>query len=233
MNTADRSQTVDAERSDTAADASSPLPFVLAAAVLIAMLYGGYKWYQVRQFEVARANDLPASRLRMPLTNFELTERSGETFRSADMRGKVWVASYFFSSCMGTCQRLNENIARMNARPELADVNWVSITCDPDNDTLPALRDYANKFHADAERWLFCRGDFETTKEIARGMNLALAMKMHADHAVVIDRSGTIRGYFDATSTQQCDRMRVLLGECLAERPTTDPSAAGSSDPGA
>jgi protein SCO1/2 len=193
------------------------LPFVLAGAVSIAMLYGGWTWYRVQRDAAASAEDLPASRLRISLTDFDLTERSGQPFRSAEMRGKVWVASYFFSSCIGTCLTLNENIARMNHRPELADVTWVSITCDPDNDTLDVLSEYAKKWDASPDRWLFCRADFEYTKGVARGMNLALAMKMHADHAAVIDRTGTIRGLFDATSTYQCARMQALLSECLAE----------------
>jgi protein SCO1/2 len=232
MSTTESSANNATEQHLDAADSGSLLPFVLAGAVVVAMLYGGWTWYRVRQFEAAQVRELPASRMRIPLTDFELTERSGQPFRSADMRGKVWVASYFFSSCIGTCLTLNDNIARMNRLPELADVNWVSITCDPDNDTLDVLGQYARKWNADPERWLFCRGDFEYTKGVARGMNLALAMKMHADHAVVIDRTGTIRGLFDATSTYQCERMRKLLAECLDEPPAgesvaSEPSANG------
>ena len=56
------------------------------------------------------------------------------------MRGNVWVATYFFTTCPGNCLRLNPNIQFMNNLPELKDVTWVSITCDPDTDTLEALR---------------------------------------------------------------------------------------------
>jgi len=219
------------EQRSAANQSGSLLPFVLAVAVLVAMLYGGWKWWQVRQFQLARSKELPASQLRIPLTNFELTERSGEPFRSAEMRGKVWVASYFFSSCIGTCLTVNENIARLNRRPELAKVTWVSITCDPDNDSLEVLRNYAKRWEADPKRWLFCRGDFEYTKGVARGMNIALAMKLHSDHAVVIDRTGTVRGLFDATSRYECERMQALLSECLAEDPPAEAPAAETIDP--
>ena len=109
-----------------------------------------------------------------PLTEFELTERSGKPFRSADMRGKVWVATYFFTTCPGNCLRLNQNIQLMHNMPELKDVTWVSITCDPDNDTLEALRDYADRWQADPKRWLFCRADLDYTQRVAHGMNLYL-----------------------------------------------------------
>jgi protein SCO1/2 len=208
------------------AEAGSPLPFVLAGAVLVAMAYGGWKFWQVQGNQSARADYLPAASVSIPLEEFELTERSGRPFHSAELHGKVWVASYFFSSCLGTCLTVNGNIQRLNSRPELQDVTWVSITCDPDNDTLPVLQEYAKHWNADPNRWLFCRGDFDYLKGVARGMKLALAQKMHADHAVVIDKKGVIRGLFDATSRYECDRMRALLVECLAEAPPENKVAA-------
>ena len=46
------------------------------------MAYGGWKWWQVRQFEAGRRRGDPASAIGPPLTEFELTERSGKPFRS-------------------------------------------------------------------------------------------------------------------------------------------------------
>jgi protein SCO1/2 len=195
------------------------LPFVLSGAILVAMVYGGWKWWQVRQFEAARSMGTPVVVSPLPLSDFELEERGGQSFRSAEMRGKVWVASYFFASCIGPCRILNGNIQELTSQPDLADVTWVSITCDPDNDTVEVLKQYANQYHADPKRWLFCRADLDYLKRVARGMNLALFMKQHSDHLVVVDRAGTIRGMFDGTSTYQCQQLRTLLHECLAEAP--------------
>ena len=64
-----------------------------AAPCCSAMAYGGWKWWQVRQFELRKGEAIPADAIGPPLTEFELTERSGKPFRSADMSGKVWVAS--------------------------------------------------------------------------------------------------------------------------------------------
>ena len=74
--------------SDCAPASGSALPYVMSLAVLIAMVYGGWKWWQVRQFEIAKSDAIPASAIGPPLTEFELTERSGKPFRSADMRGR-------------------------------------------------------------------------------------------------------------------------------------------------
>ena len=44
-------------------------------------------------------------------------------------------------------------------------------------------------------------------------MNLYLAMKTHNNEAVVMDKAGKIRGMFDATSTNDCERLRTMLLE--------------------
>ena len=115
------------------------LPHIIAVAILLVAAYGAFKWWQVRQFEQSRGEAIPVAAVGPPLTEFELTERSGKPFRTADMKGKVWVATYFFTTCPGNCIRLNQNIKFMHNMPELKDVTWVSITCDPDNDTVEAL----------------------------------------------------------------------------------------------
>jgi cytochrome oxidase Cu insertion factor (SCO1/SenC/PrrC family) len=202
----------------------SAVPYILCFTVLIGIVYGGYKWWEVSEFQARKENAIPNNTIGPPLTEFELTERSGETFRSLDMRGRVWVVSYFFTTCPGQCLRLNANIQVLEKTPELKDVTWVSITCDPDNDTLEALRAYADRWQADPERWLFCRGDFEYIQRVAKGMKVHMTYKDHQDYAVVIDKTGKIRGMFDATSETQCVRMKKLLLECLAEEPPQEPA---------
>jgi protein SCO1/2 len=106
--------------------------------------------------------------------------------------------------------------------PDLKDVTWVSITCDPDNDTLEALADYAERWEADPERWLFTRADLDYTKRVAAGMNLQLYRKVHQDYAIVVDKTGKIRGMYDATSKSQCQRLYEKLLELEAEEPPKD-----------
>ncbi|HEY3393133.1 MAG TPA: SCO family protein [Lacipirellulaceae bacterium] len=198
-------------------DSGSALPFVLAGAVVVAMAYGGWKWWQVQQFEARRGQAIPEDLVGPPLEDFELTERSGQPFRSAAMRGRVWIATYFFTTCPGRCIVLNRNIQRLHNLPELSDVTWVSITCDPDTDSLDALRKYADHWQADPERWLFGRAELAYTRRVARGMNLSLSRQGHQDYAVVFDKSGKMRAMFEATSTRECEKLRSKLLELLEE----------------
>jgi len=191
------------------------LPFFLSVLVLFGMAYGGWTWYRVYRAEANRGLAIPD--IGPPITDFEFTERGGETLRSAEMKGKVWVVTYFFTTCPGECLRLNRNIQVMHLLPELKDVTWVSITCDPDTDTIEALNTYANSFQADPARWLFCRGDMQYTQRVAKGMNLFLSRRGHSNYAVVIDKWGKTRGVFDGISSADCERMQKLLIELQAE----------------
>lgn len=214
------------EPPSSAKSSGAALPFFLALAVLFVMAYGAWKWWQVQQFQRTRGQAIPTAVIGPPITDFELTERSGEPFRSADMKGKVWVATYFFTTCPGNCIRLNSRLQAMNAMPELSDVTWVSITCDPDNDSTQELQKYADRWQADPKRWLFCRAPLEYTQGVAKGMNLGLFLRGHLDYAVVFDKAGKIRGMYDATSLTECERLHAKLLELLKEEP---PEAVAST----
>jgi cytochrome oxidase Cu insertion factor (SCO1/SenC/PrrC family) len=204
----------------------SALPYFLAIAVLFVMAYGAFTWWRVQNWELRRGEAVPINAIGPPLTEFELTERSGEPFRSADMRDKVWVVTYFFTNCPGSCIRLNQNIKLMHDEPALEDVTWVSISCDPDNDTVEALQKYADHYQADPERWLFCRGDLDYVKRVGLGMNMDVYRQGHKDYAIVIDKAGKIRGVYNATSRSDCQRLQTRLQELLKESPPQDMAAA-------
>ncbi len=199
---------------------NSTLPYWLSLMVVLAASYGGWKWYQVEQFQKAQA--VGGIEFKgPPLDEFELTERSGLPFRSSEMLGKVWVTTFFFATCPGNCERLNSSIKYLNSLEELKDVTWVSITVDPDTDTLPELQKYADRFQADSKRWLFCRADFAYVKRVGvEVMKQPVTWKGHNEMAVVIGKSGKIRGMYDASRISQAEKLRELLVECLAEETT-------------
>jgi len=204
----------------------SSLPYWLSLMVLLAASYGGWKWYQVEQHQANRANG-GIEFAGPPLQEFELPERSGQTFRSADMRGKVWVTTFFFTTCPGPCKRLNERIKYMHNLEELQEVVWVSVTVDPNADTIEVLQQYADQFNADPERWLFCRGDLKYIKRVGRDiMKLPVTWQGHNESAVVIDRTGKVRGMYDVTSISQSKKLEVLLRKCLAEAAPLDNAEA-------
>ena len=196
---------------------NTALPYWLTFLVLIGVSYGGWKLWQVEQYEQAKSSG-GLEYKGPPLEEFELAERSGKTFRSEEMRGKVWVVSMFFSTCPGSCKKLNANIKALHDQEDLQDVTWVSISVDPNTDTLPVLREYADSLKADPERWLFCRGELKYVKQIGQDfLKLPVFFKDHNDYGVVIDKNGQPRGSYDINKFSEHPRLIKLIKKCLAE----------------
>lgn len=198
---------------------NTALPYWLALAVVLAGLYGGFKYYQVKQAEQARyAGGVVGLKL-PPLEDFELTDQHGQPFRSADLKGKVWVASFFYSTCPTSCARLNANIKALTEMDGLRDVTWATITVDPETDTEARLADYAKQMNA-VDQWHFCRHDeFSYVKRLAHdvfrigGVNF----KGHNDYVVVVDKHGKIAGMFNGYNMDELARSIELIKKCLAE----------------
>jgi cytochrome oxidase Cu insertion factor (SCO1/SenC/PrrC family) len=145
-----------------------------------------------------------------PVSEFRLTERSGRTLSLTDMRGKIWIASFIFTRCTGPCPQVTGTMARLQS--ELGDlagkdgVLLVSFTVDPDRDNLDDLREYADHFGADKDRWLFLTGPKEVIDPLCeQGFGLGLQREpgkeiTHSTRLVLVDRYGHKRGYFDGRS---------------------------------
>lgn len=219
---------------------SSSLPYLLTLIVVLGSGYGFYRAWQTLQHDevagVGFAVELtPADRYNPdapPITTFQLTDSRDETFDSQVMQGQVWVASFFFTTCPSTCVRLNQALQGLQQDESLDEVKFVSITCDPEYDTPEVLAQYAERFKADPERWYFCTGEFDYLKQIGNDvMKLVVERQTHANHAVVIDRAGKVRGRFDVIKPAELTQMKQAMREALAEpapEPAESPAEQGS-----
>lgn len=96
------------------------------------------------------------------------------------------------------------------------DVRLVSFTVDPERDTPEVLARYARMAGAQADRWLFLTGAKEALHGLARsGFHLGVEDQagneaepiLHSTRLILIDRAGTIRGYYDAADRGSLDRL--------------------------
>jgi cytochrome oxidase Cu insertion factor (SCO1/SenC/PrrC family) len=101
--------------------------------------------------------------------DFALTDQSGRPVRRADMEGKVWIASFIFTNCPDECPLMTAEMAQFQSDwTHVPDLRLVSISVDPERDTPAVLSQYADRFHADPERWLFLTGDKRAIYRLAR-----------------------------------------------------------------
>ena len=153
-----------------------------------------------------------------PLTGFTLTERTGRRFDSSSLTGKVWVASFFFTSCPQRCVQQNTAIKELHREFRDQGVTVVSISCDPERDTPLRLAEYAERFQADPESWLFLTGNFDLIQRIGEDMfDVSVEPLGHTERLILIDREGKIRGLFHWEDSQQMTKMREQLRIVLDE----------------
>lgn len=192
---------------------------ILIPVVTAAVLF----W--VRQTEVKQLAARPISSYGA-LPEFQLTNQDGESFGSAQLHGKIWIASFIFTSCPGPCPIISSRMAELQKPLEKTDVRLVSFTVDPATDTPPVLRAYADKLKAQTQRWAFLTGPAETLYDLSRnGFKLAVdeggeaTGPVHSTRVVLVDRRGIIRGYHEITAPDGVTKLLADTSHLLREQP--------------
>jgi len=190
---------------------SNQLLFIVGLVIVVLLAIGG-------ALVINQANE---SRAEIPklweMPQFQLTERNGQPFGSEDMKGELNVVNFFFTSCKSICPVMN---ARMNELYQYyADydfVRFVSISVDPDVDSLAALRAYAESWGVDDDRWVFLRGPIDQVAElIEKGFKLPAndLPGGHSSRFVLVDQNGMIRGYYDSFDDAQLRHLKDDIHE--------------------
>ncbi len=95
-----------------------------------------------------------------------LTNQDGEEVRLSDLKDKVWVATNFFAACPNCLATSSDDLKRLyeefGSNP---DFHIVSITINPEEDTVSQLKAYADALNADSRNWWFLRGPVEQVWE--------------------------------------------------------------------
>ncbi|WP_080507792.1 SCO family protein [Bryobacter aggregatus] len=142
---------------------------------------------------------------------FEFTKQDGRPFSSSALKGKVWVADFFFTHCPGPCPRMSNQLKRVQEQTaQLPDFHIVSITVDPDRDTPEVLTEYAKRYHADPMRWTFLTGRKDLIENVMREsfyLGHAGTMTEHSTRFVLVDGSMRIRGFYDSFAKDSIDQL--------------------------
>ncbi len=152
---------------------------------------------------------------------FSLTEAGGRIVTLADLAGSIWVADFIFTRCAGSCPMMTSRMASLSRSLEArSDIKLVSFTVDPERDSVDVLSKYAKLAGADPGQWLFLTGAKDALHGLARnGFHLGVEEQaedgaepiLHSTRLILIDRTGRIRGYYDATDETALERLTADL----------------------
>jgi protein SCO1/2 len=158
---------------------------------------------------------------------FELVNQDGRPFGSQDLTGKIWIADFVFTTCPGPCPIISTRMSELQKPLAKSDIRLVSFTVDPEKDTPEVLRTYADKLRKEPFRWDFLTGPLDTITSLSRdGFKLAIAAgeepgsgPVHSTRFVLVDRAGTIRGYYDALAADGVTKLLADTNHLLREQP--------------
>jgi protein SCO1/2 len=159
---------------------------------------------------------------------FELRDQRGATVRDADLRGRVLIADFVFTSCPDICPLLTDQLAGLQKKlPQNAGLAFVSFSVDPEHDTPEKLKAFASAHGADHANWYFLTGPLAPVREIVtKGFKQAMEIEpeqpgkprnvLHGSHFVLVDRTGQLRGFF-RSDAEGMEALRVAAERLLAE----------------
>ncbi len=144
---------------------------------------------------------------------FVLTGQDGRPFQATSLDGHVWVADFIYTSCAGICPRMTSQMHEVQkALAQQPDVQLVSFTVDPANDTPERLAEYAREHSAKTAVWHFLTGPPPALQKLDRDVfklgNVDGSLQ-HSSRFVLCDQHRHIRGYYDTSESDSITRLLV------------------------
>ena len=155
--------------------------------------------FTIDQATRSRINNLP---LITEIPSFQLENFDGTSFTEQNLDNQITVASFIFTQCEGACPIMSENMGLLQKRfSESNELQFVSITTDPDYDSKDILQEFSNKY-SNKNNWFFLRGNIDEVVELSQDgffLSASLLPLGHSTRLILIDKDRNIRKYYEGT----------------------------------
>ena len=142
--------------------------------------------------------------------NIEFTNQLGKKVSLYDLHGKIVVINFFFTRCPVICPGLTRSMKRLQDSFLKNDsiVQFISISVDPEHDSVPQLRKFADRYNANHDSWWFVTGNKKDIYDFALNelkANLADtevdSAFIHTENFFLLDSSHIVRGWYNGFDT--------------------------------
>lgn len=175
--------------------------------------------------------------------NIRLQNQLGNTVSLYDKPGKIIVADFFFTGCRSICPRLTANMSKLQQsfirggdirkKVDTSIVQFISFSIDPLRDSVPVLKDYADRFHVNHDNWWMLTGSrdsiykfaFEELKVDKFSEEPVSPDFVHTSRFVLIDKAYKVRGYYNALDSVSLSKLARDIGLLMLEKDKTQKSS--------
>ncbi|MFC4816475.1 SCO family protein [Flavobacterium sp. GCM10023249] len=150
------------------------------------------------------------------IADFSFLNQNGKKITQTDYEGKIYVADFFFTTCPTICPRMTNNMAwlqdQIKNNPK---VMLLSHSVTPDIDSVPVLKEYAQRNGVLDAKWNLVTGDKKDIYYIARKSYLAVKTgrpeemydMVHTENFVLVDQKRRVRGFYDGTKKEEVEKL--------------------------
>jgi len=168
-----------------------------------------------------------------PVKNISFTNQMGKTVSLDDAKGKVLVINFFFTRCPSICPGLTRNMKKLQdsfeKNPEI--VQFISISVDPEYDSVNQLRKFANRFDVNHDTWWFVSGNKKEIYDFAiqeikaniADVNVDTAF-VHTENFFLLDSNRVVRGWYNGFDTAKLAQLAGDIPTLMLERDRKSPS---------
>lgn len=155
------------------------------------------------------------------ISDFAFIDQEGDSLRQEDLNGKIYVANFFFTHCPDVCPNMMGNLKYVyNKYKESPDIRFLSMTVDPERDSVPRLYQYGYDLGAQPKQWFLLTGRKSALYYAAEFDYLLATVEtsieeafIHSDMLVLVDTKHRIRGFYKGTDFSE---MRKLSDDIKA-----------------
>jgi protein SCO1 len=149
------------------------------------------------------------------------------------LKGKIIVVDFFFTSCPTICPGLARNMKRLQDSYKKNDniVQFLSISIDPERDSVPRLRAFADRYNANHDSWWFVTGNKKEIYDFAIKEMKANVADVGADTAFphtenffLLDTNRVVRGWYNGFDTTKLAKLASDIPTVMLERNRKTPS---------
>lgn len=157
---------------------------------------------------------------------FLFVNQYNQKITEADVKGKVYVTDYFFTTCQSICPVMSTSLERVYKEfNNREDFMILSHTVDPETDSVAQLLSYAKLHGVKDNKWMFVTGEKKHLYEVARKGYLLNAEEgdggaedfIHTQNFALIDKERHIRGSYDGTDSTDVNNLIMDIKLLLKE----------------
>jgi len=145
---------------------------------------------------------------------FKFINQYGDSISNKSLDGKIYVADFFFTTCPSICPIMHRNMLDVyNTFKNIPDFKIISHTIDPKHDSVPVLKQYADKLGVTGNTWWFLQGKKEDTYKLSESYLVrkpqedAKQVFIHDGSFLLIDKQKRVRGAYDGTDPKQVSQL--------------------------